>query len=263
VAILSLAGGMSAGRAAPAAVGVTVALIPTQQVVPGAMFDVYLDATEAGLSFNGFDAFIGFDPAALTFVSGSNQEGSYMTNACGNTFHAFKASAGVLTISDVLMCGGVSLSGPGRLYRVRFQASMTPQRTLVEFLPGLQFYNAGLYVNPANTTRAAIGIGMSPVVGVEPTGPPTRLSLAAAPNPSAGTLTFRVESNQAGAETLSVFDLQGRVVRRLAERRTEPGVHSLAWDGRDEAGAKLSPGVYLARLEVAGKAVWTRVTMIR
>ena len=261
MAILLLVGGVPVAHAAPAASGVTVALTPTQQVAPGATFDVYLDVTTVGSAFNGFDAYIGYDPAALTYVSGSNEEGSYMTNACGNTFHIFKSGFGVDTISDVLMCGGVSLTGPGRLYHLRFQASTTPQVTTVEFLPGLQFYNAGLYVNPANTTHAVIGIGMN--VGVEPTGPPTRLSLAAAPNPSPGTLTFKVESNRAGPETLSVFDLQGRVVRRLADRRIEPGVHTVSWDGRNEAGAKLAPGVYLARLEVAGKAVWTRVTMIR
>ena len=125
VTFLSLVGGMPVGHAAPVAQGVTVALTPTQQVVPGATFDVYLDVTEAGSAFNGFDAYIGYDPAALTYVPGSNQEGSYMLDppACGNTFHVFKAGVGVDTISDVLMCGGVSLPGPGRLYRLRFQAS--------------------------------------------------------------------------------------------------------------------------------------------
>jgi hypothetical protein len=259
--ILSLAGAMPVGHAAPAALGVTVALTPTQQVAPGATFDVYLDVTEAGSPFNAFDAYIGYDPAALTYVVGSNEEGPYMLDACGNTFHVFKAGAGMLTINDALLCGGVSLTGPGRIYHLRFQASMTPQVTTVEFLPGLQFYNAGLYVNPANSTNARIGIGMS--VGVEPAGPPTRLSLVAAPNPSPGMLMFKVESNRAGPETLSVFDMQGRTVRRLANRTTGPGVQTIPWDGRNEAGAKVPPGVYLARLEVAGKAVWNRVTMLR
>jgi hypothetical protein len=262
VTILSLVGGMPVGHAAPVAQGVTVALTPTQQVVPGATFDVYLDVTEAGSPFNGFDAVIGYDPAALTFVPGSNQDGSYLTDACGNIWHmTFAVGASAITITDVLGCASVSLPGPGRIFRLSFQASMTPQVTAVEFLPGLQFFNAGLFVNPANSTRALIGIGMP--VGVEPTGPPTRLWLAAAPNPSLGTLMFKVESNRAGPETLTVFDFQGRVVRRLAERRIEPGVHTIAWDGRNEAGAKVPPGVYLARLEVAGKAVWNRVTMLR
>ena len=136
--------GVLTAHASPAAPGVTVALLPTQQVAPGATFDVYIQVTQAGSVFNGFDAVIGYDPAALTFVPGSNEEGPYMTGACGNTFHVFRAGAGRDTITDVLLCAGVSLPGPGQLYKLRFQASMTPQVTEVRFLPGLQFYNAGL-----------------------------------------------------------------------------------------------------------------------
>ena len=260
VAILSLVGGAPLGHAAPAASGVTAALTPTQQVAPGATFDVYLDVTEAGSLFNAFDATITYDPAALTYVAGSNQVGPYMTDACENTFSPFAAGFGVDTISVGLLCQGVFLTGPGRLYRMSFQASTTPQVTTLEFQK-LQFYNAGLYVNPAHSTHAVIGIGMP--VAVEPAGPPTRLSLAAAPNPSPGTLMFKAESNRAGRETLTVFDMQGRTVRRLADSTAGPGTQMIAWDGRYEAGAKVPPGVYLARLEVAGKAVWNRVTVLR
>ena len=253
--------GVLAAHASTDAQGVTVALLPTQQVAPGATFDVYIQVTQAGSVFNGFDAVIDYDPAALTFVPGSNQEGSYMIGACGNTFHVFHAGAGRDTITDVLLCAGVSLPGPGQLYHLRFQASMTPQVTEVRFLPGsTKFYNAGLYVNPVNSSNALIGIGMA--AGVEPPGPPLRLLLRAAPNPSRGTLMFTVESGRAGPETLTVLDVLGRTVRRFAESRTAPGLHTIAWDGRNEAGAKVPPGMYLARLEVAGRTVWTRVTML-
>ena len=185
MASLLLVGSLTA-HASPEAQGVTVALLPSQQVAPGATFDLYIQVTQAGSSFNGFDAVIGYDPAALTFVPGSNEEGSYMTGACGNTFHVFQAGAATDTITDVLLCNGVSLPGPGRLYHLRFQASMTVQVTEVRFLPGLQFYNAGLYVNPVTSSNVLIGIGMP--VSVEPPGKPSRLLAAAAPNPSPGTL---------------------------------------------------------------------------
>jgi hypothetical protein len=111
-----------------------------------------------------------------------------------------------------------------------------------------------------NASNVLIGVGMA--VGVEPPGPPQRLSLRAAPNPSPGSMVFTVESGRAGPETLTVLDVLGRTVRRFAESRTAPGVHTIAWDGRNEAGAKLPPGMYLARLEVAGRTVWTRVTLL-
>ncbi len=48
-----------------------------------------------------------------------------------------------------------------------------------------------------------------------------------------------------------IYDLQGRLVRRLVERRAlSTGSYGVAWDGRDEQGEVAPPGVYLARLRV-------------
>ncbi|MYC70357.1 MAG: hypothetical protein F4X17_06565 [Gemmatimonadetes bacterium] len=48
-----------------------------------------------------------------------------------------------------------------------------------------------------------------------------------------------------------IYDLQGRLVRRLAEQRAlSTGAYGIAWDGRDEQGVAAPPGVYLARLRV-------------
>ena len=48
-----------------------------------------------------------------------------------------------------------------------------------------------------------------------------------------------------------IYDLQGRLVRRLAEQRAlSTGSYGIAWDGRDEQGAVVPPGVYLARVRV-------------
>jgi hypothetical protein len=250
--------GAPKARAAPDATGVTVALGPSRQVALGATFDVYIEVTQAGSGFNGFDAVIGYDPAVLTLVS--HEEGSYMTGACGNTFAVFHAGTSTDTITDVLLCGGVSLPGPGQLYRLRFQAGMTAQVTRIRFLSGLRFYNGGLYVNPVTSSDASIGVGVP--LGVEPPAAAQRLTLQAAPNPSRGAVTFTVESNGAGPETLTVLDVQGRTVRRFAGDRVAPGMHTIAWDGRNEAGAKLAPGTYLARLQVASRTVWSRVTLI-
>ncbi len=259
-----LGAGVPATHASTNAAGVTVGLTPaTQQVTPGAVFDLYIEVTQAGDPFNGFDAVVGYDPTALTLVPLSPlslQEGAYMTGACGNTFHRFRPGASTDTITDVLLCNGVALTGPGQIYHLRFQASTEQQVTTVRFLPGLEFYNAGIYVRPAYTTDARIGIGMPVSVGASGS---VRVSLAVAPNPSPGSLVFTIGSDRAGPESLTVFDLQGRVVRRFAGTRSGPGVHTVTWDGLSEAGVRLAPGVYLARLEVAGRSVWNRVTLIR
>jgi hypothetical protein len=51
---------------------------------------------------------------------------------------------------------------------------------------------------------------------------------------------------------VELFDLGGRAVRRLQEERSQAnGLYRIAWDGRDEAGTIVPPGLYLARIGVA------------
>jgi hypothetical protein len=47
---------------------------------------------------------------------------------------------------------------------------------------------------------------------------------------------------------LEVFDLQGRVVRTLADGLWAEGSHRMAWYHENEAGEKLEEGVYVVRL---------------
>ena len=50
--------------------------------------------------------------------------------------------------------------------------------------------------------------------------------------------------------TLSVYDLQGRLVRRLVnEARPEPGFYKTLWDAKDDAGRTVAAGPYVCRLQ--------------
>ena len=46
---------------------------------------------------------------------------------------------------------------------------------------------------------------------------------------------------------VAILDLQGRVLRRLRGRDVD-GLHLVEWDGRDEVGDLVAPGVYLVRV---------------
>jgi len=257
---------LSVWAATAHAQGVTVALTPAAQLVdPGSVFELSITIQEEGSAFNGFDAVIGYDPAALTLIPlspTSLQQGELMTEACGTTFHLFQAGAVSDTITDVLLCNGVAVTGPGRIYRLRFKASNTPQVTEVHFLPGLQFYNDGLYVNPVTSADAQIGIGMG-LVGVGAT-PERKLELRIAPNPSPGGGTaFTIESDRAGVQQLAAFDLRGRLVRHFDDTTATAGVRLVHWDGRDDGGHVLPPGIYLVSLRQEGRSVSHRVSILR
>ena len=52
---------------------------------------------------------------------------------------------------------------------------------------------------------------------------------------------------------LALFDLQGRKLRTLLKGTYPAGEQSVLWDGRDDAGNRIAPGVYLARLASGGE----------
>ncbi len=84
-------------------------------------------------------------------------------------------------------------------------------------------------------------------------GTPRRLTSRSFPNPFNPTVSIEYALPADGPVVLAVYDLGGRRVRTLVDRRQRAGVHRARWDGRDTTGAELASGVYFARLE-AGEA---------
>ena len=57
-----------------------------------------------------------------------------------------------------------------------------------------------------------------------------------------------------------IYDLRGRPVRRLSEESGLAGSFALSWDGRDDSGTLVPPGMYLFRLEVSGDSTRRAIT---
>jgi len=241
---------------------VRVALMPeTLSVSPGDTVTLVLQVPVAGSAFNAYDAIVEYDPAVLTFlprVPTTLQQGLSMTGACGNTFHWFTAAGDSLSISNSLLCAGMSLTGPAELYELRFRVPLTPGATTVR-LRRVQFYNGGLFVNPAIPSDALVTWGGNVGVGDPLVAPGA--SLAVRGNPSNGIQRIELASPVEGEQSLVVFDAAGRAVRRLAQGRFPAGSRAVTWDGRDDAGRPVPPGVYLVRYNAAGQSA--RASLVR
>ncbi len=260
-AVAGLLALLAAPWAGAAHAGVTVSLGPaTQTVAPGAEFDVVVDVT-AGSAFNAFDLLVGYDPAVLTPVPLaplSAQVGPLVKNACALPFHRFHASAGTDTANYSMLCAGVSVNGPGTIYRLRFRAGTTTGATTLRFLAGTQFFDAGVLVPGLVTHDAAVGVGTTVTLGVGDPAP--GIALAAAPNPARGGTRFDFGAPLPARATLRVFDVQGRAVRVL---EAPAGARTLDWDGRDAAGVALAPGRYAVVLAGPGRVRRGSVTLVR
>jgi photosystem II stability/assembly factor-like uncharacterized protein len=70
---------------------------------------------------------------------------------------------------------------------------------------------------------------------------------APAPNPSRGAFRFELVLGARAQVEVNVFDALGRRIRALARGARDAGRFPLAWDARDDRGARVSPGVFFVR----------------
>jgi len=114
--------------------------------------------------------------------------------------------------------------------------------------------------NPVVLTMAsdrAVTATFEQALGAEDAGSPARSALTdVGPNPSRGTVNIDYAIATATLVRLSVHDLQGRLVARLAEGKCVSGRYRAVW-----AGADAGPGVYFVRLEAGDVRMSRRLTV--
>jgi hypothetical protein len=103
-------------------------------------------------------------------------------------------------------------------------------------------------------------------VGV-PDVPPDRLATVElappAPNPASDGARLGLTLPTAAEVSLSVVDVQGRLVRQVARDRLPAGSHTFRWDGRDRFGRTVASGLYFVRLNLNGVQRVRRLVVVR
>ncbi|MDA0333771.1 MAG: hypothetical protein O2782_01240 [bacterium] len=93
---------------------------------------------------------------------------------------------------------------------------------------------------------------------------PVAASLSAAyPNPFNSSVRIPYAVATDGDADMTVYDLLGQPVRRLASGWHAPGRCEAIWDGRNHAGQPVASGTYLTRLHVAGSSRMITLSLIR
>ena len=113
-----------------------------------------------------------------------------------------------------------------------------------------------LYANHVTGTGGA--------VDVQPTSFERIRFLPASPNPTASRSRWTLELPAAARVTSRVHDVNGRLVRVVADGEAYPaGRHALEWDGTDANGARVPNGVYFVNTRVADTKATSCVLMLR
>ena len=83
------------------------------------------------------------------------------------------------------------------------------------------------------------------------------------PNPTRDSTSVHLSLSQDAKVELAVYDLSGRMVRRLAAGKMAGGEHVIAWDGRNSSGQLVANGVYLVNLVCEGNTQSQKIIVSR
>lgn len=84
----------------------------------------------------------------------------------------------------------------------------------------------------------------------------------ARPNPMAGGTRVSFALPGSGPASLRVFGVDGRMVRTLSAGNLAAGEHLRVWDGRNDEGRAVAPGIYFLRLRAEGRELTRAVTVL-
>jgi hypothetical protein len=76
-------------------------------------------------------------------------------------------------------------------------------------------------------------------------------------------IPFSFSGGQARRVQLRIYDVSGALIRSLVDRTERPGTHVATWDGKDDAGSRVSSGIYFARLKIEEQELSGIVTLVR
>jgi hypothetical protein len=169
--------------------------------------------------------------------------------------------------------GGIELSwrtnpGPEDLAGYRLERSETTGqwRTLLEGSRATSYRDIAGGPGVRYRLTAVNGLGKALELGETETIP--LRPLAAWPTPYAGgplNISFATASAPGGGPgdtEVAIFDTSGRLVRTLVHERFPAGYHTATWDGRNDAGAPVSGGVYFLRARAEGRSLALKLMVL-
>lgn len=82
------------------------------------------------------------------------------------------------------------------------------------------------------------------------------------PNPSRGSFTMRLHLPKRQRVSLAIYDVRGKRIRSLASESLGPGLREFQWNGLDDHGRSVGPGVFFSTLDHGGATFTVRLVLL-
>lgn len=114
------------------------------------------------------------------------------------------------------------------------------------------------------TVLALVGMALAPALMPTslPAGESGMSMKSVYPNPFTDGTTFQLTMPRPGNIRIAVYDIVGKHIKLLKEEMHPAGFEDVYWDGRDEAGTPVAPGVYICSL-YSDNSVVTSVKVVK
>ena len=120
-----------------------------------------------------------------------------------------------------------------------------------------------VYLNSAEEPLYSGGLQPTSVTSVPVSSIFGKSDLRIDPNPSRDAVGIHFRVPVAGATDVGIYDVSGRLVRRVLDKVMSAGEASVAWDGRDNSGKEVAAGVYFVRVTTPTTKRFGRITLLR
>ena len=150
--------------------------------------------------------------------------------------------------------GGSTSGGPGEDEAVTFEVTTGEYYCFVVYREDQGTGEAPYILHIANS--------LSPV-GDDNDLPQVTQMAGAYPNPFNPQTTVAFELARSDHARVLIYDLQGRLIRRLVDQSLSAGRHTAVWEGRDDSGRAVASGIYFARLEASSGGGMTKLVLVK
>ena len=83
------------------------------------------------------------------------------------------------------------------------------------------------------------------------------------PNPFSNSNTIEINIASEGGATVDIYNSQGLLIRNLENGNLSKGIHKFNWDAKNNAGMKVSNGLYFYQVKLNNQILTNKIFLIK